>query len=79
MISQQYKKKCDPVTDINMYLKLILIKYCCHLAAYINQCLAQLENTDMNSKALFLYIGLLNKFDDYCMTLGYCMAISATL
>ena len=36
---------------------------------YINQCLAQLENTEMYSTIHFLYKRVLNKFDDDFMTL----------
>ena len=36
---------------------------------YMNKCIAQLENTDMYSNMLFLYKRVLNKFNDYFMTL----------
>ena len=40
----------------------------------MNQCLAQLENTEMYSKILFLYKKVLNKYDNYFINLKWSIA-----
>ena len=41
---------------------------------YMNRCLAQLENTEMYSKILFINKKIMNKFDDYVLMVRCSMA-----
>ena len=71
-----YNIAIDLSMSPNMYLKLISVKYCCHNHLYKSvSCTKKLHCTQ---KYYFLYKCVLNKFDDYFMTLILSVVLHTT-